>query len=187
MQLSSLLPHNLTASACRSDGQHRLGYEFSWIKLFRARSDPTPSPAELKPHLGDHIKSAIQYTFLWDQRQLAETGGAVRGTAVRLNAEIAGLTPDQSLIQFVKARADMQRAVPLSASTVATFDASAGARKSLPRRLRSPAGLQRCSCNSRWPCMKLASNWFRVSHQYVCAQGQSCQFWAATKKARRPW
>lgn len=113
------------ATARRSGGRTKLGYELSWLQL----TDATRSRAshEVLKDLGDHIKSAVHYSYVHDDRQPRESGHGLAGTAWRLQAQVAGLTPDANPLQFVQSRLDCQFAQPLSETATLTVDGAVGA------------------------------------------------------------
>jgi hypothetical protein len=109
----------------RSDGRHKVGYEMSWLQL----TDPSrhDASAAVRRHLGDHTLSALHYAFKDDAR-IRSPGGMLRGgRAVHVSADVAGLTPDESLLQYVRARMDSQHVLPLSESSSLVLDLSGGA------------------------------------------------------------
>lgn len=132
------MPKRLTASqhagflqgnvGYRSDGRHSGGYELSWLQLSDpSRGSPGGASKEVQAHMGDHVRSAVHYTFCHDARERSATGLLHGGHAVRLHAAVAGLSPDESRLQHVRATADMQHVLPLSESGALVVDTSCGA------------------------------------------------------------
>jgi hypothetical protein len=109
--------------ACRADGRHQVGYELSWLQL----SDPckVASPQVLS-HFADHVRSAAHYSFCHDARQRSEHGLLHSGHAVHLQMAVAGLSPDSSRLQHVRAQADVQHVLPLSEGGALVIDSSLG-------------------------------------------------------------
>lgn len=87
----------------------------------------------VRRNLGDHARSALHYEFVSDNRERDERGLVSSGHAVRAHAAVAGLTPDKSRLQYVRAQVDAQHVTPLSASGALVIDFAAGAPTSVPR------------------------------------------------------
>lgn len=112
----------------RSNGCHVGGYELSWLQL----TDPSFGSAggaspEVQAHMGDHVRSALNYTFCFDARERSDTGLLHSGHALRLHGSVAGLSPDESQLQHIRATADMQHVLPLSEGGALVIDTSCGA------------------------------------------------------------
>jgi hypothetical protein len=111
----------------RSDGRHVGGYELSWLQL----SDPSRGSSggaskEVQSHMGDHVRSAVHYTFCHDARERSDKGLFHSGHALRLHAAVAGLSPDESRLQHIRATCDFQHVLPLSEAGALVCDASFG-------------------------------------------------------------
>jgi len=86
----------------------------------------------VRRNLGDHARSALHYEFVSDNRERDERGLVSSGHAVRAHAAVAGLTPDKSRLQYVRAQVDAQHVTPLSASGALVIDFAAGVPTSVP-------------------------------------------------------
>lgn len=109
--------------ACRSNGAHKLGYELSWLQLKDQDRERRASPA-VRTQLGDHVKSAVHYTFVHDARN--HPIRPTSGTAFKSCTEIAGLTPDTNVLRYVRQTLNCQFVSPLSPAVTLTVDTNVG-------------------------------------------------------------
>ena len=102
-----------------------MGYELSWLQLV----DVTRRRAsrEVARDFGDHVKGALHVTRTIDRRVPVADGTMLTGVAGKASLQLAGLTPDPSVVQFVQGRVDCRYARQLSESTLLTVDGATGA------------------------------------------------------------
>ncbi|KAG6496231.1 hypothetical protein ZIOFF_044079 [Zingiber officinale] len=124
LKFSSYKEHLLGLSVgLISTRKHELTYNLTWCSLLDPSSIPSKS---IRSQLGHSLLSSIRYSCKIDHRDSKVR--PTRGYAFSSTSQIAGLGPDNRLIQFFRQDFDLRGAIPLGFYNAAlNFGVTAGA------------------------------------------------------------
>jgi outer membrane protein insertion porin family len=111
----------IIATVATEDGRHAFSYELGWQRL----ADPSQcASASVARQLGDHVKSAVKYTFRTDT--FDDFLFPRHGWGVRASTELAGLGPDARLLRYLRHQVAGRMAFPVNSAATLHLEGLAG-------------------------------------------------------------